>query len=182
MVYSTAVNPAVISAVAALAGVLLGQALARSGEYRKWLRTERHRACAEMLAAGEALRRHSAGRVLAAYRGDPLPDDASEVHLTDLERLGLALEAFRTVFPGRVAVRAELLSDAARTLARLDLHEPSTERQTGNRYLMARDEVTQMARLMIAPTWGERLRSPFSRRRPGSRLHNRRASGTGEIN
>jgi len=49
-------RPEVISVAAALAGVVVGQLLSRSGEYRKWLRAERHKAGAELLAAGEALR------------------------------------------------------------------------------------------------------------------------------
>jgi len=106
-VYSVTMRPEVISVAAALAGVVVGQLLSRSGEYRKWLRAERHRAGAELLAAGEALRRHSAGRVLAAYAGGlaaEMPSggvsDPAGTHLADLERLGLAVEAVRTVVPG----------------------------------------------------------------------------------
>lgn len=47
------VDAVAISAVAALAGVVLGQLLARGGEYGKWLRQERQGAAAELLAAGE---------------------------------------------------------------------------------------------------------------------------------
>lgn len=64
-----AVDAAAISAIAALAGVALGQVLARGGEYRKWLRSEQHKAAAELLAAGEAIRRHSALRLGDLYTG-----------------------------------------------------------------------------------------------------------------
>jgi hypothetical protein len=162
--YSVAVSSTVIGAVAALAGVLLGQVLARSGEFRRWLRAERHKASAELLAAGEALRRHSADRVLDAYRGDAPAGDGSGTHLTDLERLGLALEAFRTVFPGRVAALAQEFSDAARALAHLGVTEPPGE-QPGDRYITARNKITEMARRMIAPAWGDRLRQLSGTRR-----------------
>src|SRR5260370_55469 len=51
-------RPAVISVAAALAGGDGAQLLSRSGEYRKWLRAGLLRAGAEMLAAGQARRRH----------------------------------------------------------------------------------------------------------------------------
>ncbi|MBQ1020660.1 hypothetical protein KBX71_22670 [Micromonospora sp. D93] len=44
-----------ISALAALFGVILGQLLSRSNEYNKWLRTEQHLACSRLLEASETL-------------------------------------------------------------------------------------------------------------------------------
>ena len=44
-----------IAAIAALVGVILGQLLSRGGEFRKWLRAERHSACVRLLEAAEEL-------------------------------------------------------------------------------------------------------------------------------
>ncbi|HCT79557.1 MAG TPA: hypothetical protein DGG94_14230 [Micromonosporaceae bacterium] len=119
------------SAVIALAGLVVGHLLTRSGEYRKWLRTERHKAIAELLAAGEVARRHSAERVIMAYgrNFDPARTgeaEKPEVYLADLESLGLALEAERTVFPHRVGVLAERFCDRARAIARRGLSDPES--------------------------------------------------------
>jgi hypothetical protein len=147
----------VISAVAALAGVVLGQLLARSGEYGKWLREERHRAAAELLAAAEALRRHSAARVVGRYVGTTRDDPADE-HLADLERLTLAAEAVRTVFPPTVATLADQLSDAAQELAYVGLKQRARagEPSPGDLYSSARAEFTGAARRLIAPTSNSR--------------------------
>jgi hypothetical protein len=67
------VETTVISALAALAGVLLGGVLARNAEYRRWLRTERHKAAAELLAAGQAMQRNVAERFATT-----LPDRDAE--------------------------------------------------------------------------------------------------------
>jgi hypothetical protein len=50
----SAVTTAFISACTALIGILIGQVLSRENEYRKWLRSELHGVCAEMLEAAEA--------------------------------------------------------------------------------------------------------------------------------
>jgi len=47
---------AIVSAAAALIGVLLGQVLTRDTEFRKWVRSERYKLCAEMLTAAEEAR------------------------------------------------------------------------------------------------------------------------------
>ncbi|WP_146179973.1 hypothetical protein [Micromonospora sp. RP3T] len=53
-----------VGAAAALCGVVIGQFLARSNEYQKWLRTEQHTACARLLEAGEAYRTSRAMEVV----------------------------------------------------------------------------------------------------------------------
>ncbi len=141
----------VISAVAALAGVVLGQLLARSGEYGKWLREERHRAAAELLAAGEAIRRHSAARILDRVAGT-IRDAAADEHLADLERLALAAEAVRTVFPPAVATLADLLRDTAHELAYVGFKKQPDGPSPGDLYASARDAFTAAARRLIAPT------------------------------
>lgn len=151
-------NAAEISAAAALIGVALGQLLARSGSYRKWLRAERHKAAAELLAAGEAIRKHSAGRILDAYAGTVSGDPARQ-HLADLERLDLALEAARTVFPAPVAAMAEQVADSARELAYGLKHASAATSSPGDRYYAARSRFSDAARCLIAPTLGGRLRS-----------------------
>ncbi|MGW0430944.1 hypothetical protein ACWDV4_00110 [Micromonospora sp. NPDC003197] len=47
---------ALIGALAALVGIIIGQILARSGEYRKWIRAEQHKACASFLEACESIK------------------------------------------------------------------------------------------------------------------------------
>jgi hypothetical protein len=91
--------------------------------------------------------------VLDAYRGDAPADDASGIHLADLERLGLALEAFSTVFPGYVAPLAREFSDAVRALAHIGVTEPPPEERPGDLYITARNKITDVARRMIAPSW-----------------------------
>lgn len=44
-----------LGSIIALIGVIIGQLLARGGEYRKWLRTERHIACARLLEVCELI-------------------------------------------------------------------------------------------------------------------------------
>ena len=44
-----------LASVFGLIGVIIGQLLARGGEYRKWIRIERHVACARLLEAAEAI-------------------------------------------------------------------------------------------------------------------------------
>lgn len=176
-------DTALAAPAAALAGVLLGGLLTRSGEYRKWLRSERHRAAGELLAAGEALRRHGAGRVLAAYArgqgldGPPGESEDAETHLADLERLSLALEAMRTIFPARLAVLAEEFADAAGKLAipisaqppearpegtpgdRMSPQPPEArpDGTPGDRYYEARAKLTTAGRGKIATSPWEQL-------------------------
>lgn len=175
--YSVVVSSTVVAAIAALAGVLLGQVLARSGEYRRWLRAERHKASAELLAAAEALHRRSAERLLDTHYDDPPPDDAP--YLADMERLGLALEALRTVFPGRVEPLAQEFREAAEAWERYvrkmakyrrdpftkpDTQDSEATKSAGSRYRAARDEMTDVTRRMIAPSWVDRLRPPPRKR------------------
>lgn len=143
----------VLGAVAGLAGVILGQLLARRGEDRKWLRDERHRAAAGLLAAGEALRRHSAARIVALYAGS-IGDIAADEYLTDLERLGLAAEAVRTVYPPAIAALADRLHDAAQGLAYVGLAErpQAAEASPGDLYASARDKFTAAVRRLIVPS------------------------------
>jgi hypothetical protein len=163
-------NAAVISAVAALGGVALGQLLARSGEYRKWLRSERHKAAAELLAAGEAMRSHLVGRIGDLYKGT-VTANAGDQFLADLERLTLAAEAARTVYPATVAALAEQFEGAAHglagVLADVMQKEQAPEKEQapgpspGVRYMSARSAFTEAARHLIAPTPGSRIRAAF---------------------
>jgi hypothetical protein len=62
-------STALISASAALLGVILGQIFSRSGEYRKWLRSEQYGVCLSFLKAAEAIHvkaqlKHAFGRKL----------------------------------------------------------------------------------------------------------------------
>ena len=146
-----AVNAAVITAIAALAGVVLGQLLARSGEYRKWLRSERHKAAAELLAVGEAIRRHSAARIGDLYTGTVRAGGADE-HLGDLERLALAVEAARTIYPPETVALIGRLEAAAHELVYVPHKEQSQGASPGEVYASARDEFTEAVRRLIAPT------------------------------
>ena len=152
---------AVLGIVGALAGVILGQLLARSGEYSKWLRSERHRSAAELLACGEVFRHHAADRVRAMYVGEPID---GEVLLADLERLALALEAVRTVFPARTAALADELGEAGRQLTHAGETKPGVP-TAGQRYEEARRRFTDEVRPLIAPSRAEWLRLPRWRRR-----------------
>ncbi len=151
-----------LASLAGLAGVVLGQVLARSGEYSKWLRSERHKSAAELLACGEAFRRHSAALILARYRASRAPEDDlgdaldPEIHLADLERLGLALEAVRTVFPRHVAALADEFGEATRRLAHVALAKPGeVSAGAGEEYAAARQSLTDEVRPLIAPTTRE---------------------------
>lgn len=157
-------NAAEISAIAALAGVALGQLLARSGEYRKWLRAERHKAAAELLAAGEAMRRHSATRIGDLYATGTVRDGASDEYLAILERLALALEAARTVFPPPVAALAERLENAAHGLAFVPgkKKEQAQGPTPGDMYASARAEFTGAARRLITPAPGSQARATLA--------------------
>lgn len=149
-------NAAIISAVAALIGVALGQLLARGSENRKWLRTEQHKAAAELLATGEAIRRHRASRILDGYACTVRPDLA-DVYLADLERLDLALEAARTVFPADVAGLAERFAEAVVGIARSGYDQVEKLPSPGDRYFAARSSFTKAARHLMAPTISKRL-------------------------
>jgi hypothetical protein len=154
----------VAGVVGALAGVVLGQLLARSGEYSKWLRSERHRSAAELLACGEAFKRHAADMIGARYAGDPVD---SEGHLADLERLALALEAVRTVFPGRTGALADDFGEAAQRLTHVAAGVAEVtpgEPTPGERYDRARRSFTEDVRLLIAPTPAGWLKLPRWRR------------------
>lgn len=170
---SAGVSAVVISAAAALVGVLLGQVLARSGEYRKWLRAERHRSATELLAAGEAVRRHSAARVLALASGGSLPAGESETHLGDLERLDLAVEGCLYGVPRRVAALAEDLGATVTAITAVGLRERVAmlaedlgvdnpipgEQPPGDTYRAARIRFTDAARRMIAPGPRDQIKS-----------------------
>lgn len=91
-------SAAIVSAIAALSGVALGQLLARSGEYRKWLRFERHATARDLLAAAEALRTHTVRQIGDRYEGT-VRIDAADTYIAALERLSLALEAVWTIYP-----------------------------------------------------------------------------------
>jgi hypothetical protein len=61
-----------LGSIIALVGVIIGQLLARGGEYRKWLRTEHHVACARLLEVCELIHVRASNRdaiQAAAKRG-----------------------------------------------------------------------------------------------------------------
>lgn len=152
-----------ISAITALGGVALGAVLTRNGEYRKWLRGERHKAATELLATGEAMRRALVVRrlsILSEKKGNAEQTRLEKEILTDQERIALALEAFRLVFPRRIAGLADEFVEAARAVARLPLDEqPSaTAPKPGQQYLERRAALIRALSPLIAPDFRERLR------------------------
>jgi hypothetical protein len=89
-----------------------------------------------------------------------------------LERLALALEGVRTVFPRRAAALADEFGEATRKMAHIATPKPADpkaaaptgEPTVGERYAEARRRFTDEARPLIAPTGTEWLRLP--RRHP----------------
>jgi len=160
---------AIVGALAALVGVLVGGLLSYSSEYRKWLRAERHKAITELLAAGEALRRHSASRIVARYAAGQLVDLGQavgaldpDIHLADLERIGLAGQAMRTLFPTGVV---ELVEEFCHAVQAIPLVEPSsksadqpTYEKAGAAYFASRAKLVRAVRMLIATDLPERLR------------------------
>jgi hypothetical protein len=168
-------NFGIITPVVALIGVVVGQVLARDGDYRKWLRSTRHDAATELLAVGEAVREHAATRIGARYAlgqvipGEPMEEQtlqgmSGEIVLGDIRRLTLAIEAVRTVFPRRVADMAETFGATVTALARLSMARPEEFPQSeGNpgqhqQYEQARRRFTEVVRSLVAPSLRDRLR------------------------
>lgn len=157
-------SAAVVSAIAALSGVGLGQLLARSAEYRKWLRSERHAAARDLLAAAEALRTYAVRQIGDRYKGT-IREDSADTYVAALERLSLALEAVRTVYPAPVAALGDQLETAAHAFASV-LAELEQEQgqgpSLGDTYMTARAKFTDAARRLVAPTLASRLRAALS--------------------
>jgi hypothetical protein len=102
--------------------------------------------------------------IRARYVGRPLD---SEVHLADLERLALALEAVRTVFPRRTGALADEFGEAAQRLSHVasGVAEVTPDEPTpGDGYQDARRRLTEDVRPLIAPTAAQWLK-PASWRR-----------------
>jgi hypothetical protein len=146
------VDTAWISAITGLSGVTLGALFARSGEDRKWLRMEQHKATAELLAAGEAMRTIFTDRAVTGLYENP---DKSEPNrrkaiTTGGERLELALQAFRLVFPNDTAAVAEAFCESARKIRHLRLDSPEVDPASlAYRYFDRRAALTDAARLKI---------------------------------
>lgn len=139
----------IISAVAALAGVLLGSLLSRSGEYRKWLRTERHRAATELLAAGEAGRRGvyaRHGREDTAAVRDEVMAEAARVHI--------ALEAAHLVFPPSVVAAANQYSEITSEFLLRHWTDPTAKVEPSVAYYEARRALTAAVGRLVAPGSG----------------------------
>jgi hypothetical protein len=166
------VGVAIVGSLAALAGVLVGGLLTYSSEYRKWLRSARHEAVTELLVAGEAFKRHSAARIVARYsQGVDLGQQAErydpETHLADLERISLACEAMRTLFPTGVMVLVDEFRESAQALPLVELNaksanQPANE-QPGSIYAASRANLIRSVRIMIAASLTERLRPRLQR-------------------
>jgi hypothetical protein len=171
------VTVAIVGPLAALVGVLVGGLLTYSSEYRKWLRAERHKAVTELLAAGEAMRRHSAARIAARYAASRLVDLEQaagaldpEIHLADLERIDLASEAMRTLFPTVVVELVEEFCAAAQALPHVEFTARAADepaKGAGEMYFASRAKLVRAVRTMIAANLTERLRL----RVPRSRQH-----------
>lgn len=67
-----------VTPVVALLGLLVGNLLTRSTEYRRWLRVERHRACTQLLDAAESAMTDAAFHQAAATSLPELLEDSFE--------------------------------------------------------------------------------------------------------
>jgi len=138
----------IVSAGAALGGVLLGQVLARSGEYRKWLRTERHKAASEMLAAAE-----EAKRGVYARSGSKVEDyeNVRGEAMAEASRVFSALESVRLVFPSHVVELAERYSDIIGQFLAEQHGNPSALIGPPDEYYDVRAAFTHASGKLIAP-------------------------------
>jgi hypothetical protein len=138
----------VVSAGAALGGVLLGQVLARSGEYRKWLRTERHKAASEMLAAAETAKRGiyvRSGSKVEEY------ENVRGEAMAEASRVFSALESVRLVFPPRIVEFAERYSGIIAQFLAVQHTNPSALVEPPDEYYDVRAAFTRASGKLIAP-------------------------------
>ena len=154
----------IISAIAALAGVLLGGVLSRSGEYRKWLRAEQHKAATELLAAGEALRRGVYTRRSVRKDAEATAKAKAEA-VADVARLRVALEALRLVFPAPVVERAQDYVEISSAFSAIDVNAEVVVAQPQGydfEYFDARNALSAAAALVIAPRGGLSPRTRYA--------------------
>lgn len=85
--------------------------------------------------------------------------------MADLERLTLAAEAARTVYPPKVAALIEQLKTAAHGLAAVMQKDKVSGPTPGERYAAAQCAFTDAARHLIAPDMGRQMRTLFGVRR-----------------
>jgi hypothetical protein len=158
---------AAISAVAALVGVALGQSLARSGEYRKWLRAERHRAATELLGAAEEARRG----IYARHKGPDVSAIRDE-SMADSARVITALEAMRLIFPSDVIRIADQYSTIINMTLQRHFDNPDAEVEPPAAYHETRAALSYACGRLIAPRfiYGRLM---ATRRGPAAADHNR---------
>lgn len=104
---------------------------------------------------------HWAATILSVKKGaEPQPGepDFDELYMADLERLEVAVEAVRTVFPARVAKAAEDFDQAVRVLVGSVTHTSWGEVPGGARYKMCRSALTNEVRRLVAPSFGDFIR------------------------
>lgn len=151
----------VVSGIAALAGVLLGGILSRNGEYRKWLREERHKASVEFLAAGESIRKNASLHSLNLLREGVSPtalefQEAWELRFAETERMFMALEAICLISPPSASVAAREYADELLKFQNSNL-DKSAPKQPEGEIRRKRNAVTvAFSRAIASPNFGTR--------------------------
>lgn len=155
-----------IGVIGALAGVVLGGVVSRNGEYRKWLREERHKAAAELLAAGEAMRAIFTDRAVTGLHEDPdlTEPERRKARIAAGERLTLAMMSVRILYPDRVVAVAEQFEESASAIRHIRLESPKTDPESpGFRYF---DRQAALAAVVRPVVVRPRFLGRFVARRP----------------